>query len=154
MIRLTKVSLINGVYVDVLLETIAFCRELIKGAPAGLLPDCYHHSAWAMLKLHNLDGAKEILHEGLVACREDSLGISQVSRTIPTVITMMPERHFRVEQSDTSPPALTPPDSKPAGGDRCRTGRLRDGTGLRAEGRAQRQEEAWPESRHICHSMD
>jgi hypothetical protein len=69
----------NGVNLHFLLETIAFCRELIKVAPAGLQPHCYFYYAWAMMGLQKPDEAEEILHEGLAVCREDSLGMSRVS---------------------------------------------------------------------------
>jgi hypothetical protein len=58
---------------DLLLEIIAFCRELVKVAPPNLLPDCYACSGDALRGLQKLDEAEEILNEGLAVCREKGL---------------------------------------------------------------------------------
>jgi hypothetical protein len=70
-----------GVDLFLYLEISAFCRELVKVAPAGLQPHAYFYCAWAMMGLQKLGEAEEILREGLAVCREDSLEMSKVSRT-------------------------------------------------------------------------
>jgi hypothetical protein len=88
----------NGVDLFLYLEIIAFCRELVKVAPAGLQPHCYFYRAWAMMGLQKLGEAEEILREGLVVCREESLGMSKVSQTC------CPIELVQAQQSDTLQP--------------------------------------------------
>jgi hypothetical protein len=65
-----------------LLEIIAFCRELVKVAPAALKPICYFQSAEAMIKLQKLDEAEELIHEGVEVYRQEGLEIPCVSGAI------------------------------------------------------------------------
>jgi hypothetical protein len=70
---------------NLLLEVIALCRELIRVAPVSLRPICYFRSALALISLLKLDEAEELLHKGLVACREENLPTSSVSETPATL---------------------------------------------------------------------
>jgi hypothetical protein len=63
-----------------LLEVIAFGRELVKVAPPWLLPDCYAQTAVAMMGLQ-LDEAEAHLQEGLSVGRQKGIFISPVSQT-------------------------------------------------------------------------
>jgi tetratricopeptide (TPR) repeat protein len=85
----------NGVCVHLLLEIVAFSRELIKVAPAGLKPDCYLHSADAMMGLQQLDEAEEMLHEGLAVCRQEGVSKTNVSPTTSLLSPDFPPQRVR-----------------------------------------------------------
>jgi hypothetical protein len=72
--------LMNGIFVDLLVEIIAFRRELVKVLPG--LPDCYAQFAMAMMGLQRLDEAEALVHEGIAACEQNGQFISTVSQKI------------------------------------------------------------------------
>jgi hypothetical protein len=72
----------DGNEMNLLLEVIALSRELLRVAPVRLRPCCYFRSAVAMICLQKLDEAEELLHNGIVACREEGQPISGVSLTM------------------------------------------------------------------------
>jgi hypothetical protein len=71
--------LIYGVALHLLLEIVAFCRELRKLAIPAVMPDCYLQYANAMRRLQKLDEAEELLYEGLAECGQEGPLISRVS---------------------------------------------------------------------------
>jgi hypothetical protein len=73
---------VDGLKLELFLEVAAFGRELVKVAPARLLPTCYAQPAVAMMALQKLDEAEELLHEGLSVGRQKGLWNSHVSLTI------------------------------------------------------------------------
>jgi hypothetical protein len=128
-----------GTDLHLLPEIIAFARELVKVAPAGLHYDCYLNAARAMLCLQKLDEAEDILHKGLAASGQEHLEISHVS----PLTRRSPHTHSRlcvVGQSFDTPPAhLALPASTPLGAHRHRTRRAGCGAGLLTQRGAQRQ---------------
>jgi hypothetical protein len=68
--------LADAFHLHLFFEVIAFCRELLKVAPASLQPYCYFWSAEAMILLLKLDEAEELIHEGLAV----GLQIPRVSK--------------------------------------------------------------------------
>jgi hypothetical protein len=72
--------LLKAISKHLFLEVIAFCRELVRVLPASEKPGCYIRSAEAMMALHKLDEAEELLHEGLAVCRQKGTR-SRVSQT-------------------------------------------------------------------------
>jgi hypothetical protein len=69
----------HGTSLHLFLEVVAMCRELFKVAPPSLLPQCYFSAANAMLGLHKLDEAEELLHEGLPVCAREGQYYTYVS---------------------------------------------------------------------------
>jgi hypothetical protein len=69
----------HGITLHLLLEIPAFCRELVKVAPAAIQADCYLHSAEAMMGLLKMDEAEEFLQEGMAGCRHGGLKHARVS---------------------------------------------------------------------------
>jgi hypothetical protein len=73
--------ILKGLDVHLFLEVVAFCRELLKVAPADLLPEVYMHSGFALICLQKLDEAEELLHEGLALSGPDGPWTKIVSWT-------------------------------------------------------------------------
>jgi tetratricopeptide (TPR) repeat protein len=71
--------LVNTNSLQLFLESIALCGELIKVAPADMLLEWYYRFGNAMLALHKLDDAEEILHEALAVCPHKGHWITRVS---------------------------------------------------------------------------
>jgi hypothetical protein len=69
----------NARHLHLFLESILFCRELLKVAPASLQHDCYFCSAEAMIRLLKLDEAEELIHEGLAVCQRQGIQARKVS---------------------------------------------------------------------------
>jgi hypothetical protein len=63
------------------LEIMPLCRELVKIAPASLQADFYCRSDSAMKDLQRLHEAEVLYHEGLRASGQEGLCVSTVSRT-------------------------------------------------------------------------
>jgi hypothetical protein len=66
---------VKASHLKLLFEIIAFCRELVKVAPASLQSHCYFSSAEATWCLQKLDEAEELTDEGLAVCRREGLEI-------------------------------------------------------------------------------
>jgi hypothetical protein len=62
------------------LEIMPLCRELVKIAPASLQVPFYCRSGSTMTDLHKLQEAEALYHEGLRASGQDGLCVSTVSR--------------------------------------------------------------------------
>jgi tetratricopeptide (TPR) repeat protein len=88
LVKICPGLLSNGIRLTLLPEVIAFCRELIKVAPASLIPDCYIYPAMALNSLQKVHEAEEVLHEGLVVGRQEGWRISKVSRTTQAVLPL------------------------------------------------------------------
>jgi hypothetical protein len=75
----------NAFYLHLFVEVIAFCRELIRirPTPAAMQSEWYLRAAGAMMRLQKLDEAEKILHEGLVACRQEGVKTLRVGRIVP-----------------------------------------------------------------------